>query len=103
MLYLYSLSPYCFQVSFVVLVLKEGTSLGTLEIVTLAVGIPYTLFWCILGWCMVGTCIYIWASTRENWSSEVCKHHKRRPDCASTQSDQRLCCFAFWIAYVNLL
>ena len=39
------------------LVLKEGTSLGTLEIVTLAVGIPYTLFWCILGWCMVGTYI----------------------------------------------
>ena len=55
MLYLYALSPGCFQVSFVVLVLKEGTSLGTLEIVTLAVGIPYTLFWCILGWCMVGT------------------------------------------------
>ena len=58
MLYLYALSPGYFQVSFVVLVLKEGTSLGTLEIVTLAVGIPYTLFWCILGWCMVGTYIY---------------------------------------------
>ena len=56
-MYLYALSPGYFQVSFVVLVLKEGTSLGTLEIVTLAVGIPYTLFWCILGWCMVG--IYI--------------------------------------------
>lgn len=41
-------------VSFVVLVLKEGTAnIGTLEIVTLAVGIPYTLLWDILGWFML--------------------------------------------------
>ena len=58
MLDLYALSPVFFQVSFVVLALKEGTSLGTLEIVTLAVGIPYSLLWCILGWCTVGTLTY---------------------------------------------
>ena len=34
----------------------------------------------------------IWASTRENLSLEVCKQHRRRPACASAQSDQRLCC-----------
>ena len=45
MLDLYALSSvFCFfQVSFVVLALKEGTSLGTLEIVTLAVGIGYLI------------------------------------------------------------
>ena len=33
----------------------------------------------------------IWDSTWENLSSEVCEQHKSRPDCASVQSDQRLC------------
>ena len=33
----------------------------------------------------------IWASTRENLSSRVCEQHRRRPACASAQSDQRLC------------
>ena len=32
-----------------------------------------------------------WASTRENLSSGVCEQHRRRPACASAQSDQRLC------------
>ena len=32
----------------------------------------------------------IWASTRETLSSGVCKQHRRRPACASAQSDQRL-------------
>ena len=34
---------------------------------------------------------YIWASTRENLSSGVCEQHRRRPACASVQSDQQLC------------
>ena len=34
---------------------------------------------------------FIWASTRENLSSGVCKQHRRRPACVSAQSDQRLC------------
>ena len=33
----------------------------------------------------------IWAASRENMSSEVCGQHRRRPACASAQSDQRLC------------
>ena len=33
----------------------------------------------------------IWASTRENLSSGVWEQHRRRPACASAQSDQRLC------------
>ena len=32
-----------------------------------------------------------WASTRENLSSGVCEQHRRRPACASAQTDQRLC------------
>ena len=32
-----------------------------------------------------------WASLRENLSSEVCEQQRRRPACASAQSDQRLC------------
>ena len=32
----------------------------------------------------------IWASTRETLSSGVCEQHRRRPACASLQSDQRL-------------
>ena len=35
--------------------------------------------------------VTIWASARENLSSGVCKQHRRRPACASAQSDQRLC------------
>ena len=33
----------------------------------------------------------IWALPRENLSSGVCEQHRRRPACASAQSDQRLC------------
>ena len=33
----------------------------------------------------------IWAATRENLSSGVYEQHRRRPACASAQSDQRLC------------
>ena len=32
-----------------------------------------------------------WAPTRENLSSGVCKQQRRRPACASAQTDQRLC------------
>ena len=32
-----------------------------------------------------------WASSRENLSSVVCEQQRRRPACASAQSDQRLC------------
>ena len=32
----------------------------------------------------------IWTSTRETLSSGVCEQHRRRPACASVQSDQRL-------------
>ena len=34
---------------------------------------------------------FIWASSRENLSSEVYEQQRRRPACASAQSDQRLC------------
>ena len=33
---------------------------------------------------------YNWASARENLSSGVCEQHRRRPACASAQTDQRL-------------
>ena len=33
----------------------------------------------------------IWAATRENLPSGFCEQHRRRPACASEQSDQRLC------------
>ena len=36
-----------------------------------------------------------WASTRENLSS-VCEQQRRRPDCASAQSDQRRCYSLIW-------
>ena len=32
-----------------------------------------------------------WASRRENLYSGVCEQQRRRPVCASAQSDQRLC------------
>ena len=35
--------------------------------------------------------VMIVAATRENLSSGVCEQHRRRPACASAQSDQRLC------------
>ena len=35
------------------------------------------------------------ASSRENLSSEVCEQQRRRPACASAQSDQRICCSLF--------
>ena len=34
--------------------------------------------------------VLIWASTLENLSSGVCEQQRRRPACASAQSDQRL-------------
>ena len=33
----------------------------------------------------------IWASARENLSSRGCEQQRRRPACASAQTDQRLC------------
>ena len=33
----------------------------------------------------------IWASTRENLSLGVCEQQRRRPACASAQTDQLLC------------
>ena len=33
----------------------------------------------------------IWASTRKNLTSGVCEYQRRRPACASAQSDQHLC------------
>ena len=35
--------------------------------------------------------VTIWALSRENLSSEVCKQQRHRPACASAQSDQLLC------------
>ena len=42
-----------------------------------------------------------WASPRENLSSVVCELQRRRPACASAQSDQRLC-FSLIGKYHNL-
>ena len=39
--------------------------------------------------------ILYWASSRVNLSSGGCEQHRRRPACASAQSDQRLCCSLF--------
>ena len=39
--------------------------------------------------------VIIWASMRENLSLGVCEQHRRRPACASAQSDQRLCYLLF--------
>ena len=36
-------------------------------------------------------CNISWASMRENLSSGVCQQQRRRPACASAQTDQRLC------------
>ncbi|KAH3777687.1 hypothetical protein DPMN_179135, partial [Dreissena polymorpha] len=41
------------SVSLVILVLRSGTNIGTLETVILAVGIPYTLAWDVFGWFML--------------------------------------------------
>ena len=41
------------QISFVILVLKEGTDMTIQEKIILGVGIPYSLFWSIGGWIMV--------------------------------------------------
>ena len=37
------------------------------------------------------TSVFSVASSRENLSSEVCEYQRRRPACASAQSDLRLC------------
>ena len=44
---------------------------------------------------------YKWASTRENLSSGVCEH-RRRPACASAQSDQRPCYSRFGKYHIRL-
>ena len=47
--------------------------------------------------------IYHMGPTRENLSLGVCKQHRRRPACASAQSDQHLCYSLFEVSYVNYL
>ena len=42
-------------------------------------------------WSNFGAMNIKWASTQENLSSGVCERQRRRPACASLQSDQRLC------------
>ena len=39
----------------------------------------------------VRSLLNIWASAGENLFSGVCQQHRRRPVCASAQTDQRLC------------
>ena len=53
-----------------------------------------------LPWICLFGCCYNWASTRENMFSEVCEQHRRRPACASAQSDQRLCYSYFRKCYM---
>ena len=53
-LYQFVHSLFIFQGSLVVLALREGASVSILETVTLAVGLPFSLLWCLLGWIMVG-------------------------------------------------
>ncbi|KAK6994165.1 hypothetical protein BgiMline_010752 [Biomphalaria glabrata] len=36
--------------SIVILALEDGTQVSTLETVSLAIGLPYSLMWCLLGW-----------------------------------------------------
>ena len=50
---------------------------------------------------MLFTTIINWASSRENLSSGVCEQHRRRPACASAQSDQRLCYSLFWKYHIT--
>ena len=40
------------------------------------------------------------APSRENQSSEVCEQQRRRPACASAQSDQRLCYSLFGMHHI---
>ena len=42
-----------------------------------------------------------WASSREKLSSGVCEQQRRRPACASAQSDQRLCYSLFGKYHIN--
>jgi hypothetical protein len=37
----------------VVLALKEGASISDLETASLAIGLPFSFLWCMLGWVMV--------------------------------------------------
>ena len=46
---------------------------------------------CVSGFSRQEEATVKWASTRENLSLEVCEQHRRRPACASAQTDQRLC------------
>ena len=51
-----------------------------------------TIIHCIvLHFTCINISIHIWASSRENLSSGVCEQQRRRPACASAQSDQCLC------------
>ena len=43
----------CDQVSLVLLVLKNGTKVDTMEIVTLSVGIALAVLWAVGGWFLV--------------------------------------------------
>ncbi|XP_012942716.1 uncharacterized protein LOC101849234 isoform X1 [Aplysia californica] len=36
--------------SIVILALKDGTNVSLVETISLAIGLPYSLFWCFLGW-----------------------------------------------------
>ena len=52
-----------------------------------------TMFKCVMTmYIMADTTLqdHNWAFMRENLSLAVCEQHRRRPACASTQSDQRL-------------
>ena len=52
-------------------------------------------------WWMLGQkCRHIWAMTWENLSWGVCEPQRRRPACASAQSDQRLCYSLFGMYHV---
>ena len=55
------------------------------------------LYWNSLTWSSSDVIVMLkwlyhnWPSSRENLSSGVCEQNRRRPACASPQSDQRLC------------
>lgn len=44
------------QITLVVLILKDGKSLGTLEILVLSIGLPFSIIYALLGWLAV-SCI----------------------------------------------
>ena len=52
---------------------------------------PSSFLIVILFWNHLLQLLLKWASSRQNLSSEVCKQQRRRPACASAQTDQCLC------------